>query len=155
MMMITYWYPTGYNIRPFDESSDSTPSFWICREPGKVREENLWVSAHEAQSDIFHLLMKKHNLQSTVKCLSDNLTNGHVYGFWLKACEELSPKIDPLKVHIHAPRDFKPSPWHHLKGFSEAYINTTQKTSRYEVCKLNKKWIYLWTIIYKYNLTKQ
>lgn len=38
----------------------------------------------------------------------DNLTYGHIYGFWLKTCEELPSEIDPIEVHIHPSRDFKP-----------------------------------------------
>lgn len=45
----------------------------------------------------------------------DILTYRHVYGFRLQPCEELSSEIDPFKVHVDPPSDFKPFPSHHLE----------------------------------------
>lgn len=50
----------------------------------------------------------------------DILTYGHVYGFWLEACQELSSEIDPLKVHINPPRNLKPFPSNHLEGMDHS-----------------------------------
>lgn len=44
------------------------------------------------------------------------ITYSHVNGFWFKACQELSPEIDPLKVHINPSTDFKTLPNYFLEG---------------------------------------
>lgn len=39
---------------------------------------------------------------------------GHIYGFWLQACEELSPESNSFKVYIHPAWYFKIAPSHNL-----------------------------------------
>lgn len=50
------------------------------------------------------------------------ITYGHIYGFWLQACEELSPESNSFKVYIHPTRDFKILPIHNLEKLKKKRI---------------------------------